>query len=389
MKHEIGSFYEVNEDTETTGIPCKDEEDMQETGWSSREGKICLEKEIGLEQWMGQASEGMDILLVCSGREAVEAALIDMEQREAVSGKVCLLPQYTCDTTIIPFEKRGWELHFFPVNQRLQPEKESFQKLLEQIAPDVLFAHTYYGVDTLAEVRGCIQKQREKGMVFVEDMTQSLALWKPGGIADYYVGSLRKWFAVPDGGFVAAGHKILVPMAEEKKAFVGLKLRAQKLKYKYLYGSIGAAKEEFLKLNGMAEQYLYENDEISAVSEFAQSRFQNLDIQMNFQRRRENALCLCQAVRGCKKIKAVLDMEDSSPLYVPVYAKEREKLQEFLRENNIFAPVLWPVPGQEKEKLDQDVEFIFQHLLALPCDQRYGTRDMERIIQCLLEYERK
>ena len=84
-----------------------------------------------------------------------------------------------------------------------------------------------------------------------------------------------------------------------------------------------------------------------------------------------------------------MELKDASPLYVPVYADEREKLQEFLKDKNIFAPVLWPVPKQVEGRLGKDVEFIFRHLLALPCDQRYGKKDMEFISQCLLEFEQK
>ncbi len=366
MKNEIGSFYEIAEDIEKSEIFGKD----------------------GEKNWMQEMFGGMEMLLVCSGREAVEAALMDIAQCRKPCGRVCLLPQYTCDTTIIPFEKQGWELHFFPVNQDLRPDKESFEKLLQQIAPDVLLAHTYYGVDTLAKVRESIQKQQEKGMIFVEDMTQSLALWKPGGIADYYVGSLRKWFPIPDGGFVAANHKLLVLPEEEKKLFVEQKRRAQSLKYQYLCGQ-EVEKEEFLKCNQAAEQYLYENDKVSSVSEYTKNRLKSLDIQMNFQKRKENASFLLQALWKLTKVKPVLDLEDGSPLYVPVYANEREELQEFLTENHIFAPVLWPIPRQIKETLEGDMEFIFHHLLALPCDQRYGKKDMARMVQCLLKYEQK
>ena len=392
MRHEIGSFYEIGKDVEKTAVSRKEDAVERRSSLGGKEGslkgsRICLE-EKGLENWMRQASGGMDALLLCSGREAVEAVLMDMAQQGKASGKVCLLPQYTCDTTIIPFEKQGWELHFFPVGKSLRTEKESFQKLLRGIAPDVLFAHAYYGVDTLAEVRECIQNHQEKGMIFVEDMTQSLALWKKGGIADYYVGSLRKWFPVPDGGFAAAGRKLLVSAAGEKKLFVEQKRKAQSLKYQYLCGQ-EVEKDVFLKLNRAAEQYLYENDQVSAISEFSRDRLQNLDIQINFQRRKENASCLFQGIGKLSKVRAPLELKDASPLYVPVYADEREKLQEFLKDKNIFAPVLWPVPKQVEGRLGKDVEFIFRHLLALPCDQRYGKKDMEFISQCLLEFEQK
>lgn len=52
---------------------------------------------------------------------------------------------------------------------------------------------------------------RRSGVLVMEDVTQSYYLEEAGKDADFVVGSLRKWYAVPDGGFVASD----IPLAED------------------------------------------------------------------------------------------------------------------------------------------------------------------------------
>lgn len=416
MEHEIGSFYEIG------GGQTASETSGGVELWPKESSKEVEQwpKEIsgGVEQWLKEASGGREITLFCSGREAIDAVLEDLEQRGLVKKKTCLLPAYTCDTVILPFEKRGWHIRFFQTDQKLRPKQPEFRRLLEEDSPEVLLAHTYYGVDTLAEERTYIWEQKAKsGMLFVEDMTQSLARLAPENLADYYVGSLRKWFAVPDGGFAASFRGLGITAEGERQLFVEEKLAAQTLKYEYLRGTgqmdgtygngtgerpgqsvceqpeyllrYQTEKEIFLQRNARAERYLYEDDRICSISRFSKKRLARTDALLNFRKRKENALYLWNAISRLRKVRPVLNVAGNSPLYVPVYTEKREELQEFLKENQIFAPVLWPVPDQVQGKTEAETEYIFRKLLALPCDQRYGQKEMERIGRCLLEYDRE
>ena len=81
--------------------------------------------------------------------------------------------------------------------------------------------------------------RRKKGLIFIEDMTQSLGLLPKVRGADYYVGSLRKWFAIPDGGFLIGENLPHTAQLPEKTVFVEKKRMAQHLKAEYLNESIG------------------------------------------------------------------------------------------------------------------------------------------------------
>ena len=42
----------------------------------------------------------------------------------------------------------------------------------------------------------------------------------------------------------------------------------------------------------------------------------------------------------------------------------------------------WPVED-ERVLIDEDVKYIYDHLLAIPCDQRYDEKDMQRAIDII------
>ncbi|MFW5671876.1 MAG: hypothetical protein ACOCM8_06230 [Acetivibrio ethanolgignens] len=316
---------------------------------------------------------------------------MDIEKKKMAGNRVCLLPSYTCDTVLLPFEKRGWRLFFYPVQRDLSVESEKFNSLLKKLQPAVLLMHTYYGVDTIERQRQDIQEWRRKqGLIFIEDMTQSLALLeKRQGEADYYLGSLRKWLPIPDGAFLAAEHLLFPEPEREKENFVKEKLEAQQMKYAYLQGNKEIEKKTILEINKRAENYLYQDTRISKISDFSREQMDSINLLQLFQKRKKNSKFLQEKINRLETIKGVLDNRDSCPIYFPIYTENRERLQRHLREDGIFAPVLWQVPEMVRAGLERDTSYIFNHLLALPCDQRYGREEMERIYFSLKGYEEK
>lgn len=360
MRNEVGSFFEEEE------FP-----DQEKTWWTDMVGQ-------------------REALYTASGREAIELAIIAAESSHSDLRKVCLLPQYTCDTVIIPFQKHNWEICFYPVDISLEIRAEILEDLLNRVNPGLLLMHTYFGTDTIKGVRHLIADyQRERGLVFVEDMTQSLALLLQVQGADYYVGSLRKWFAIPDGGFILGKNLIQPEYFREKSAFVERKMLAQRLKADYLQEKGAVSKEEFLRINREAEDYLYQDDSICKMSEFSYKSMQRLDGKQQLRQREKNGVVLSKQLQKCKSIRAMIEMRGQSPLYLPILTEHREWLQELLKECDIFAPVLWPIPKEVEETMTQDVRYIFEHMLALPCDHRYSEGDMCQIGEVLLEYEER
>ena len=74
-------------------------------------------------------------------------------------------------------------------------------------------------------------------------------------------------------------------------------------------------------------------------------------------------------------------MSDNNCYFV-IYVNNRAVLQRQLAQDAIYAPVIWPVED-ERVLVDDEVRSIYEHLLAIPCDQRYDETDMQRVVEII------
>lgn len=328
-----------------------------------------------------------------SGREAIALALKSFEQTHPDALKRCLLPAYMCDSVFFPFERAGWELHFYHLDRKLEADVEELNKLIGQIGPTLIFIHTYYGVDTWKSVRPFFREWKKHGICIMEDVTQSYYLGNAGVEADYCVGSLRKWYAVPDGGFVATDEDLPGNGMALSEEFARKKREALCDKWTYLHGQMEeeqrqALKTEYLRKNRETEAWLDAYDGISAISEEAAVILSQTDEKECENRRKENCAYLHEHLAGRMQVQPVFGENDkAAPLYYPVYAKDRDELQKYLALRGVYAPTLWPIGKENADVLSQDERYIFEHILALPIDQRYKIAEMRRILEVLDQYE--
>lgn len=75
----------------------------------------------------------------------------------------------------------------------------------------------------------------------------------------------------------------------------------------------------------------------------------------------------------------------TAPLYFTIYVQDRPALQRLLAQDSIYAPVIWPIED-EKVLIDEEIKYIYDHILAVPCDQRYDGDDMRRAVEIINNY---
>ena len=334
-----------------------------------------------------------------SGREAIELALISLERERPDVPKRCLMPTYMCDSVFAPFHHRGWELIFYAVDGGLESTGETLFQMILETDPGLVFVHSYYGVDTFGDLRAQLPVFRKSGILVMEDVTQSYYLETVGQEADFVVGSLRKWYPVPDGGFVVSDLPLAEDVLRDGEAYAEERLKPLVQKWEYLQGvevlvgnSDVAERQQqkalFLQKNHALEEALDRYEGVRRMSGVSAAILSETDEEAARHKRVENQSFLYEKMIGMKRLRPVLVMQGAeAPLYLPVYAKEREDLQRFLTEHDIYAPVLWPVSEDAPDFFEGDEDYIYEHLLALPIDQRYGIREMERIAQVLSAYE--
>ena len=61
----------------------------------------------------------------------------------------------------------------YHIGKDMRADGEEIRTLIEEERPGMLFIHGYYGVDTWDELRADLANYQEKGLLVMEDMTQS------------------------------------------------------------------------------------------------------------------------------------------------------------------------------------------------------------------------
>lgn len=373
---EIGSIYEIDPNTFSDA--------------AAYDASVFTLKEIKKYNKIHTAFTG-------SGREAIALALKAITKNRPNIRKTALLPAYMCDSVFWPFERGGWDLHFYHVDKNLEAEKENLFVQIENLNPGLLFIHPYYGSDTWKPLRPMLKTWQSDGICIMEDVTQSYYLADTEWNADYIIGSLRKWYPVPDGGFAVSNEPFPEEFCAGNRSFIKTKLDLLTKKWNYFHVSCSPEekqeqKKAFMAKNREMEEWLDHYEEISPLSKESMQILSGLKEDQYKNRRNENCRYLLQQTIGKTKFSPVFAKENTiesvnAPLYFPVYAENRDDLQKFLVSQGIYAPVLWPV-GKENEKLlTQTEQKIYQQILALPIDQRYGLSEMQYIAQALIEYE--
>lgn len=330
---------------------------------------------------------GTDSVLLSTGRGAEEYVLREIERRNEKLSKVALIPPYTCETVIEPFLRLGYEIHTYLINEQLHTTAEMLGSSIRQSSASVVLLHNHFGFNTLDGCEDVIRTYSQKGVVFVEDRTQCIFSSFDALPVDYFVGSLRKWAALPDGGYAVCsdGQFPNKPSCYDQ-ALTEAKIRASVAKYQYLFNDIGD-KASFLEMYSAAETILDEENTFFSISPVSKSVFCSLDIAEVKEKRRQNYQALHDALIARSDMKIVLGepTDNTVPLYFVLKTKHRKELQNFLRNNQIYAPIVWPRTHQEIS-VCKDAETLYEQALCIPIDQRYDLEDMQHIVKCINQF---
>ena len=71
------------------------------------------------------------------------------------------------------------------------------------------------------------------------------------------------------------------------------------------------------------------------------------------------------------------------PSHFTVLAEDRDALQTFLLDQGIHTTAYWGKSPLADTSRCPQAQYIYDHVLSLPCDQRYTPDDMERIAGAL------
>lgn len=327
-------------------------------------------------------------LYLKSGRNAFKA-ICDSIKTEC---KNVLFPAYHCETESDPWYKSGWKVEYYPVETDFSVNPEKLEKCILEYNPSVIIIQSYFGFEALN--RKCdevLAKYKNQGVIIIEDITQSLISNVRHTVADYYVASFRKFFAIPDGGILISRKIINIDNVEAPdEKLTQIAFRAYELKKQYFETMNKSVKDNFRKLYLELNDLISENDKLVSMSHIGMKILNGVDVSRIANKRQQNYRYLCEKILKINYLYIPRQIENIEvcPLFLPALIAEdkcRANLQKYLAQNDIYCPIIWK-KSHNIENCPLETQKIYDHILCFPIDQRYDLDDMQRIIKTLQEW---
>lgn len=302
-----------------------------------------------------------------SGRSALRILINHL----SLSGKV-LLPAYLCSSVVHCFTEE--QVDFYDLDGQLNFIPEELEQKLQKDIEVVYLCH-YFGIlQPTAHLQWLRKKCTELKIIIIEDTTHSIFTSKKT-IGDYCICSLRKWFAIPDGGVLYSNEKVedfewsLDEVLEQKKIYA-MVLKSLTLQGKYDYNSV------YRRLFAECENRFDECTAIKKMSALTRFLLNCYSVTGLIRRRKENYMYLKKQISGTAL--QTLNQIATCPFTYPVFINDRDYFREFLMQNKVYCAIHWPI---EQRQLDgrKKIQEIAGTIISLPIDQRYGEKEMEQL----------
>jgi len=351
-----------------------------------------LNREIGSEFWLDKIPKESnselptwlnnlrDTILTSSGRGAISLLLDQVNPKY----KTVLLPAFICDSVILPFIEHGYSYNFYEINEDFSPNIEDINSY-ENIG---IFLHLgYFGFQTNSNLLRVLKRLKEQSTIVIEDITHTLfSTFNRFEYNDYYIGSIRKWFGVPTGGFISSLKSKLKSPLLTNVGFSELRTAALLSKGKYIETGDVSFKKIFLNQFSNAETLLDKDVTSYCIENISIELIKLIDVNELVSKRRNNFEFLSEGLKNVSYLASPFDdlENDVCPMFYPILIKNRrDELRGKLTEEKIYCPIHWPIAEQIKDKNLESTMGIYNTILSIPCDQRYGMHEMERIISVL------
>lgn len=268
------------------------------------------------------------------------------------------MPWYICDSMLEPLYMAGVEIARYSIDDALNIKGD----ITLQKGQWLLYVN-YFGLCD-AQVESVLARFPRERIVI--DSSQAFFSPPRACLANIY--SPRKYFGVPDGGYLMTDLSMSVPDKEDEGS-VG---RSSHL-IKRLAGEPESGYADF----GQAEAGL-SGQKPSRMSQLTRRLLESVDYGSVLLRRKDNFAILHDRLGEFNRFP--FSGKSNAPLCYP-FVGATSALRQRLIEKRIFMPTYWPGVSHE----NHDAQMLAQNILPLPCDQRYCMADMNRLADVFLE----
>jgi len=277
------------------------------------------------------------------------------------------LPYFTCDVVIDVAVQLNLDIIFYRLDTSLRPIVD-ISKLNDKT---VLIYNNYFGI-----CEEQIGKIARKTKHLIIDAAQAFYYIPKKNMSSF--NSVRKFFGVPDGGFLYGFKPNTVKLYEQ------LNNTTYECNHLFKRHELGAQKSYlFFKQN---EEVLI-NNPIGKMSHVTRALLANVDFDIVKQSRINNFNTIHDYLASSNELKLGVVNGENVPLCYPYLCQNGDLLKQFLISKGVFVPTYWP----NVKKLINDDSFFEVHLcenlVCLPIDQRYDFHEMRFIIETINRFE--
>lgn len=269
------------------------------------------------------------------------------------------LPYYICDSMLSPVKAACKEIIFYSLDEQLKPKEQ-----IELAKTDILLYVNYFGVCN-QQVRDILKTINPAQVVI--DCSQAFYAEPTKCLATIY--SPRKFFGIPDGGLLCTSHTVSLPDAKDDCSENRMKHLIQRLAY-----SPESGYENYKQAENSLQDF--EPKRMSSLTEKLLSTVNHTLIK---KKRQRNFRYLDENLGSRNKF--FLTETGSGPLCYP-YMPVAPVCIELLLKKRIFTPSYWLDVLSRVHPHSVEAN-LTQHLIPIPCDQRYSLKNLKSIIEVI------
>lgn len=264
------------------------------------------------------------------------------------------VPYFTCDSAVEPLEKLGVPYEFYHIDKDYHITDD-----IRLQDGEALMYTNYWGLQD----EYCKQLAYRYQKQLILDYTQAFFSNPIAGIDTFY--SCRKFFGVPDGGYLYTDAKIDFEL-EQDESYTRMESLVKRidLSPEAGYDDFHRTSEEFHHIP------------IRRMSNFTKRMMQGINYGYAAQQRLDNYNFLCKHLGGRQ-----LNFGEV-PMVFPLESEQGQELRKMLIAKKVFVAKYWPNVDEWAGE-DALETWMANHILPLPIDQRYGKDDMERILNII------
>lgn len=307
---------------------------------------------FGLEVFTGRAYHE-NLIALNNGRNA----LLYLLKAKKISK--LYLPWFLCDSVSNLCDRYGYAYEYYAIDRKFMPV---FDKELRP--GEYLYVVNFYGQLS----NDIARKLKELHGNIIFDNIHAFFQRPVEGIDTIY--SCRKFFGVPDGGYLSTDTVLDEPIPVD----------VSKDRMKHVLGRFeGSASEYYADFK--ANDHSFGALELRQMSALTRNLLRGIDYEAVRLRRNGNYQMLDQLLGACNGIRPAAP---DGPYAYPFYCENGMEVKKKLAQKGIFVATLWPNVLRNGPELEMDYT---ENILPLPCDQRYERSDMiyivEEVMKCI------